>query len=251
MTVLGNKVLGRGPRNATVMFIGEAPGSQEEAWKKPFVGKTGQEMERYLKQAGIVMRDCYLTNVCKYRPTTRSRTGNVAPSAEDIKRDEPELVAEIESVKPEWVVAVGRFAARWLLGDVDIESSHGFAYPTKNYRAGKRGHEFTTVVVTHPAAGLHQVEVQPIVYWDFQQLGKYVSGKLTPTTPVDEYPDPDYYEPRGNVTLIESLPVAIDTEGLKGRVWGLSYSQTPGCAGVVRATNKKALKSLKELLLNG
>jgi uracil-DNA glycosylase family 4 len=285
--VLGNKVPSYGPRSADIMLVGEAPGVQEEMQRKPLVGKTGVETRRLCRQAGIDFDKTYRANICKYRPLTRASTGNVKPTQADIKRDEGELVDELETVRPAFVVAVGATAARWLLGSdtfTGMEDCHGFAYPTANWRAAVRNTRkgvdrgrneiderytdgvlaraiplpealisvahFIVVVVYHPAAGLHQVETQPLIYSDFMTLGKYIRGELPLYRPVDEHPDPDYYEPRMGVELVKSLPVAVDTEGLRGRAWGLSFSQTPGSAGVVRKTNKRAMKSVKEQLLS-
>lgn len=82
------------------------------------------------------------------------------------------------------------------------------------------------------------------------QIGHYVRGELPLTRPVDEHPEPDYYEPQTGLTLMRSLPVAVDTEGLRGRVWGLSFSQIEGSAGVVRKVNRKMIAKMKEQLLS-
>lgn len=242
----------------------------EEAYGKCWVGKAGRELERLLRQAKIDINDCRLTNIVKYRPTTRARSGNVKPTAADIRRDEGELIDELETIRPAFVAAIGAVAARWFLGKITIEESEGFPFEASNYRKnspalvgvehGRSGGvarnevqevaHFIVVPIRHPAAGLHSPEQQPLIYWDFQQLGRYVRGELPLTRPHDEHPDPDYFEPRTSVDLIDSLPIAIDTEGLSGRVWGLSYSQIAGSAGVVRKTNRKALASFKRRLVN-
>lgn len=278
-SLLGPYVPGRGRPDADVMFIGEAPGRQEEQIRKCWVGKAGKELARYARQAGIDLRDCWLTNLVKHRPTTRAKSGNVKPTQQDIRRDEGELVNEIERVRPAFIVGVGAVASRWLLSNrifTDMESCHAFPYATLNWRAldvpaGRRPHvstgiraagrddlgteryvhvaHFTCVPVYHPAAGLHSPEQQPVIYLDFMTLGKYVRGVLPCVTPRDLHPDPDYYEPRQSIQLVKSLPVAVDTEGLSGRVWGLSFSQFAGSAGVVRKTNKRVIAMMKEQLL--
>ena len=254
MNDIGPHIPGRGNRSASIMLVGEAGGYKEEELRKCWVGKAGKELARYLRQAGIDIRDCWLTNLLKHRPTTRSKSGNVKPTAADIRRDEWELIDELETIRPTFVGAVGAVASKWLLGrDVfdSLESMHAFPYQTKNRRAGDAGHEFVTVPLYHPASGLHSPEQQPVVFFDFLTFGKYVAGKLPLVTPHDTHPDPDYYEPRASVRLVPNLPIAIDTEGLleAGRgVWGLSFTQFAGSAGVVRATNKRALRSMKEQL---
>lgn len=259
---LGKRVPGVGKVPADVMFVGEAPGFSDEQRGRPFSGKMGVELERYCEVAGINFWKSYRSTVVKYRPTTRSKSGSVKPTREDIARDEHELVAEIEKVRPWWIVAVGAVAARWLLGKgtfTSMEACHGFAYPTVNYRAAEASADADVLVgVVHPivvpvyspAAGLHSPQTQPSIMWDFQQLGGYLSGRLPVVQPADRYPDPDYFEPHAGLRLLRDMPVAVDTEGLRGRVWGLSYSQTPGSAGVVRTTNRKMVQRMREELLS-
>lgn len=277
---LGPHVRGYGNPHADVMFVGEAPGVAEENARPrpmPFVGKTGREMSRLCAQAGFRFVDTYRTNVVKHRPWTHSATGNNPPSREEIKRDEPELIEEIRRIRPRFIAAVGRTAAVWFLGPLDVEDTEGFAFPLpervkarlsgidatahgqhRNVQRVRTVHapggadwlgEVRVVVLRHPAAGFHSPGSQPIIYWDFMRLGKIVTGQITGEPPINEHPDPDYYEPRGSVAIVQSGVIAIDTEGLKGRVWGLSYSQTPGAAGVIRVTNRKALESFKKQLL--
>lgn len=241
-----------GPWDADIMLVGEAPGVSEEMSGRPFQGKSGREMRRLLSQAHIEFDSCFITNLVKLRPQTWSATGNNAPTAADIKRDEPELIEEIGRVRPEFIGAVGAVAARWLLLDRydSIEAGHGLPFPLASRRVSQCGLNYTphVVILTHPAAGLHQSEAQPQIFFDFQALGQYVRGELPLTTPSDQYPDPDYFEPRSSVSLTRSRPVYIDTEGLLGRVWGLSYTQIAGSAGVIRATNVKALRSIRDQL---
>lgn len=253
---LGPHVPGYGPPDAEIMFVGEAPGREEESRRQPFVGKTGQELRKLCSIAGIDIRDCYLTNVVKHRPSTGQKKGNNPPSREDVERDTPELVAEIEAVRPDVIVAVGLFAARWLTGDRELtmDETHGYVLPCANFRAvdGYESafipdeectpeklisvHHFSCMVCYHPAAGFHNPELSQHVWEDFRLLGKFIVGETLLEMEIDQHPDPDYYEARspGQVVLVRNMPVAIDTEGVKGRAWGLSMSQMAGSAVVVR-----------------
>src|SRR5213593_3063297 len=65
---MGLKVNGRGPRDAKIVIVGEAPGFDEELAGQPFVGASGKELDKMLKEAGIHRDECYVTNVCKWRP---------------------------------------------------------------------------------------------------------------------------------------------------------------------------------------
>jgi uracil-DNA glycosylase family 4 len=117
--MIGKFVPGEGPNGAYVFICGEAPGRMEASIGRPFCGISGQELNRYLlMQTGIRRQDCYITNVCKYRPDEE----NSDPSADDIARDEPYLLEEIASIKPKVIVPVGRVAAQYFLGrPVDME----------------------------------------------------------------------------------------------------------------------------------
>jgi len=294
------------------MLIGEASGAAEDERGRPFVGKSGKELTRYLEKASKIKRSSvYITNLVKERPQTKKVGGNNAPTTDDIKRDEPELIQEIINVKPTFVVAVGRYSARWLLGsDASIESCHGFAFPigeecrkrllssmaqsvprpraglpsdvhhsgSSRHRSSRRGthtgqavqpssisvHEIQSVdgkesgwldrlhviVVTHPAAGLHQSGTQPQINVDFIRLGQYVRGELDPTPPIDQFPDPDYYEIRQPIPQLSPRDVAVDTESrLDGsHIWGGSYSFHPGSGAVIRAANRRLLPSFRDLL---
>lgn len=122
-------VPGDGPLPCSVMLVGEAPGYWETQHRCPFVGKSGQELDRYLFGAGLHRSRAYVTNLVKYQPPFLNGKQK-SPSKEDIERDTPRLVEELIAAKPRWIGAVGRFSARWLTGlDIDMESAHGLAFP--------------------------------------------------------------------------------------------------------------------------
>lgn len=144
------KVPGFGPLDAEVMYIAEGPGFDEDLSGLPFYdydfyrehspnyvvrirngGKSGREFTRYTNRSAKIPREtAYVTNLVKYRPeTNKPGKGNNAPTAADIARDEPELVEEISRVRPKIVCAIGRYSARWFLGNVSIDDSHGLCFP--------------------------------------------------------------------------------------------------------------------------
>ncbi|SCK05662.1 uracil-DNA glycosylase family protein [Vogesella sp. LIG4] len=106
-----NTVVGRGNRQARLLIIGEAPGEQEDLQGLPFVGKAGHLLENMLAAAGFdSARDVYICNLLKCRPP-----GNRNPAQDEIVKCQRFLQWQIESVDPELIVAVGRFAAQSLL----------------------------------------------------------------------------------------------------------------------------------------
>lgn len=110
-----NAVPGDGNENAEIMFIGEAPGKNEDEAGKPFVGKAGQFLDFALTEAGLDRRDVYITNVVKCRPP-----GNRDPVEEEIKSCSPYLDEQIEIIKPKVICTLGKFATEYIL------SSYGF-----------------------------------------------------------------------------------------------------------------------------
>lgn len=249
------RVPGEGPKPANVVLVGEAPGFWESQEGRPFVGKSGQELTRYLERAHIRRSECYITNLCKIQPPVVGRKQK-GPSKEDIQRDTPELIQELLDCRPRWIGAVGRYAARFLTGlDLGMEESHGLAFPIGARICGLLGAEAggqslqwmakcQVVALYHPAAGLHNPEIQPLVYWDLQQFGKYVTGRLKPVTPVDQHPYPSYIDLTPVPKLDQSLRayanfgffplIGIDTEGLLGSEWSIQFSGRPGTAGALR-----------------
>jgi DNA polymerase len=114
-------VLGDGPATAAVMFIGEAPGFQEDKQGIPFVGPAGRLLNEALAQAGIERDAVYVTNVEKFRPWTAAANGrgpgkNRPPKQSEINACRPWLEREIAIVQPRIICCLGAVAAKWVLG---------------------------------------------------------------------------------------------------------------------------------------
>ena len=96
---------------ANLMFIGEGPGEQEDRQGLPFVGRSGQLLDRLLREELGITRDCaYIANVVKCRPP-----GNRDPKPDEIDACRPYLQQQLDLIRPAAVVTLGRFAAQWLL----------------------------------------------------------------------------------------------------------------------------------------
>jgi len=111
-------VLGEGPRQAAVVFIGEQPGDQEDLAGRPFVGPAGKLLDRALEQAGIDRQQVYITNVVKHFKWEErgKRRLHKKPNATEISACLPWLVSEIGVIKPRVIVALGATATQALLG---------------------------------------------------------------------------------------------------------------------------------------
>ncbi len=110
-------VFATGDPDARVMFVGEAPGYQEEIAREPFVGPAGQKLNDILKAMGLSREEVYLTTIVKFRPAiAKQSTNNRTPDPAEIAACLPFLRAEIDIVKPTCIVALGGTAAEGLLG---------------------------------------------------------------------------------------------------------------------------------------
>jgi len=136
-------VFGMGVQPAPWLFVGEAPGEQEDARGEPFVGRAGELLDGMLAAIGLKRdRDVFIANVLKCRPPR-----NRDPLPEEVSQCEPFLLRQMELVQPRVVVALGRFAARSLLRtDEPIARLRG---RTHRLRVGER--DIPLVVTYHPA----------------------------------------------------------------------------------------------------
>jgi DNA polymerase len=109
---LGRKqiVFGVGNPNADLMFVGEAPGADEDIQGEPFVGRAGQLLTKIIEAIGLKREDVYIANVIKCRPP-----GNRNPEPDEVEQCEPFLFRQIDTIKPKVIVALGKFAAQCLL----------------------------------------------------------------------------------------------------------------------------------------
>jgi uracil-DNA glycosylase family 4 len=120
-------VFGDGNPDSLVVFVGEAPGEEEDRQKKPFVGRAGRYLNEKLQEVGLRREDVYITNVVKSRPP-----GNRKPTKDEMMGCLPYLRKEIEIIKPKLIVCLGSTALEGLLGkNLPITRHRGqvFDYP--------------------------------------------------------------------------------------------------------------------------
>jgi len=137
-------VFGMGDPEAALMFIGEGPGEQEDRQGLPFVGRSGQLLDRLLlEELGITRDRVYIANVVKCRPPA-----NRDPKPDEIAACRPYLERQLDLIRPAVVVTLGRFAAQWLLDTTDgitrlrgrsYPFAHGVLIPTLHPAAALRG----------------------------------------------------------------------------------------------------------------
>lgn len=150
-------VFGVGNPQAKLMFIGEAPGADEDAKGEPFVGRAGQLLNKIIAAMGLKREDVYIGNILKCRPPQ-----NRDPQPSEVECCEEYLRAQIALIKPKYICALGRIAAHWLL---KTEA------PLGALRAGTHTYQGIPVVVTyHPAALLRNPAFKAPCWEDMKKL---------------------------------------------------------------------------------
>lgn len=154
-------VFGEGNPKAEIVFVGEAPGRNEDLENRPFVGAAGKLLSRLLGGIGLDRKDVYIANVIKCRPPE-----NRNPSREEIESCLPFLWRQIEIIRPRVVCTLGNFAAQALLGrKVAIMKVRGIH---------EQINTFFVYPMLHPAAALHQGGLRKSLEEDFADLRRFL-----------------------------------------------------------------------------
>ena len=111
-----NIVVGKGNLNADIMFIGEAPGKNEDEQGIPFVGAAGKNLDGLLEKVGLTLNNVYITNILKCRPPE-----NRDPLPDEIKAHTPWLIEQIKQIKPKVICSLGNYSTKFFLADGDVE----------------------------------------------------------------------------------------------------------------------------------
>lgn len=160
-----NLVMGDGNIDADIVFIGEAPGKNEDEQGLPFVGAAGKFLDEMLASAGIKRSDVYITNIVKYRPPN-----NRDPEEDEKKAFWPYLVRQLDVIQPEIVVTLGRHSMEYFLPNQKISLIHG---QPKRIPFGER--KLVVVPLYHPAAALYNGGMRSTLIEDFIKLPKIIS----------------------------------------------------------------------------
>jgi DNA polymerase len=150
-------VFGVGDPHARLMFVGEAPGRNEDLKGEPFVGAAGKLLDGLLEGIGLARSEVYIANVLKCRPP-----GNRDPLTEEIETCTPFLTEQIRLIAPSVIGTLGNFATRYVLGtDLPISAVRG-----RLFRIGGQ----RVVPVFHPAAALYDRTKHNVLVDDFKRL---------------------------------------------------------------------------------
>lgn len=155
-----NLVLGDGNSNADIVFIGEAPGKNEDQQGLPFVGAAGKFLNEMLASIGLERSDVYITNIVKYRPPN-----NRDPLPEEKKAFWPYLVQQIDVIEPKVIVTLGRHSMEYFLPDQRISQIHG---EPKRISFGEK--KVVILPLYHPAAALYNGGMRATLLQDFGKI---------------------------------------------------------------------------------
>lgn len=152
----GKAVPGEGNSDADIVFIGEAPGRQEAATGRPFIGRSGQLLRSLIREAGLKEEEVYITSPVKYLPDRGT------PSVSDIKHGREHLMKQFAVIQPKFIVLLGNVATQGVLQSrIQVKKEHGRIIE----RDGKR-----YFITLHPAAALRFPSLKILIQKDFEKL---------------------------------------------------------------------------------
>ena len=167
-------VFGTGNPDADVVFIGEAPGKNEDLKGEPFVGAAGKFLDEMLESIGMQRADIYITNIVKYRPPN-----NRDPLPEEKTAFLPYLQAQLDIIQPAVVITLGRHSTNCFLPDLQISKVHG---QPKRIQVQFMGDEVTRLVIMplfHPAAALYNGGMRQTLLDDFARIPAVIEAIKT------------------------------------------------------------------------
>lgn len=167
-----NAVVGTGNINNGLVFIGEAPGYNEDMQGKPFVGRAGTFLNELLKSIDLKREDIYITNILKCRPPN-----NRDPKENEIKACTPYLNKQLEIIQPKVIVTLGNYATKFILKkfgykEESVSKIHGKVFKVKNLIF-----DLKIIPSYHPAAALYNPNLRNILFEDFKIIKEELEMK--------------------------------------------------------------------------
>lgn len=160
-----NPVPGDGDPDAQLLFVGEAPGAQEDKLGRPFVGASGKFLDEMLSTIGLRRDDVFVTNIVKFRPPA-----NRDPSQEEIDICLPYLLSQIKIIQPKLIIFLGRHSMNVFLPELKISEAHGKVYK----RSG-----MVFLPLYHPAAALYNGSMRQTLIEDFSKISSILKTLTT------------------------------------------------------------------------
>ena len=192
-------VFGSGNADADLMFVGEAPGANEDKQGLPFVGQAGKLLEKLLGEIGLQRSDVFIANVLKCRPP-----GNRDPRPEEISACEEYLVRQVELIEPRVICTLGNFSTKLLRGDpAGITRVHGQPEVRTIGRQAVRIYP-----IYHPAAALYTPRMLETLREDFARLPSLLALPAPELPELDEVPEPEPEPDPAEAPVDASVPPA-------------------------------------------
>lgn len=254
-------VLGSGPSPCDILLCGEAAGRVEALTGIPFSGPSGKLQESHLASHNISIRSIYRTNISKLY-----QEGNPDPTPQQIADWTPTLLEELDTVRPRLIVAVGRYAAQFFLGEScpPLEVIHGIPHLSNRRDLPESVRNSIILPIYHPASALWALQtgnynVRSLVKWDYAQVaqtlsklrdGSHIHIRQDPFSGLEEYVDVTGDELRQALfwELDRSVKIiGLDTEGIPSNPWSIQISLRPGQGYILRRSQPDFSVGITEL----
>lgn len=187
---------GKGPKNAVLMLVGEAPGETEIRTKIPFSGRSGKKLDGWLAESDLNRDDIYITSAVRSRPFSikkrlNKKTGiietkypNRTPNKTEVLAYAPLLDYEIQTIQPKILVPMGNIGLQRLLGNTfKISNYHGqllhspiLAYSNETNKLAKTSEEYMLFPIFHPAAIFYNQKLESAIEYDWSSLGSLLKN---------------------------------------------------------------------------
>lgn len=246
-----------GPLNSRVLVIGKAPGREEVSAGIPFIGRAGKEHRSYCTRHSLSPYSFRTTNLCRvFIPPDERLT------PQQISEWTPDLLAEIDRVRPSLIIPIGSDPVRWFLGKgADLKTVHGIPHrpgefdPLLSYRAPEG---CCILPLIQPAAGFHSSDTRALIDWDYSQVRRVLSlieqGR---EGEIDYRSDPyagleEFYDVTGGELadiLLSAYPsvIGLDTEGTVSDPFCLQVCFSPPTAYMLRIDQADFLEGIEAL----
>ena len=174
-------VPGEGSENAEVVFVGEAPGREEDKQGRPFVGNAGKLLTEMIERVlGLSRKDVFIANVLKCRPPN-----NRDPLPEEIAACSPYLIRQLEAIQPEIIVCLGRFSANFIFDMLNIPFTGISKVRGRVFDGEMKGRKVKVMATYHPAAILYKPQLRDVFEGDFKTIASLLKERKRNPTLLD------------------------------------------------------------------
>jgi len=164
-----NSVPGEGCFNADILFIGEAPGRNEDLKARPFVGRSGKILDELLNSINLTREDVFITNIIKCRPPK-----NRNPKKNEIEACSIYLEKQIKIINPKIIATLGNFPSSFIFEKNGLEYNKISNIHGKAYKVIKDNQELIIFPIFHPAVAVYNINKKDLLLKDFKVLAYYL-----------------------------------------------------------------------------